>query len=570
MLLAITLTHQRKEGKKNVLKTNRDAVCRLAPLLGFENLIWPGTRPANSKSIRRPSRHKYSFLENLSRNVPPLLFLVSSLMDPLGLFVCALVSALVFTLSIDRLRWSKLDAIPAVGPSGHLTSYFGAAKFIICAKAMMQQGYDQYKDSFFKVPTMNRWVVVITGPRLLEELRKIPDERLSFDHAMQDLLQVKYTFGLEAQEHPYHVQVIRDHLKRNLSQLFPDIFDEIRLAFDESIPYREAGWVKVKAYSAAMKATCRTSNRIFVGLPICQSTEFEELQSKFALQVVMRASVMNLFPKLFHPIIGHLLSPTPSSLKRCMALLQPIVNERLKNEELLGKNWPGKPNDMISWLIDVVSPEDRNVRSVALRILVLNFASLHTSAQSFAHALFNLAAHPQYLQPLREEVDEVVDRYGWTKESMSKLTKMDSFLTESQRVSMTSLMPVVRKAMEEIIFSDGTKIPTGTHVAVAAGPMHFDDRYYPNAVEFDAYRFYPMRQGASTKYQLTSTTFGLGKRACPGRFFASTVMTTMMAYLVLNYDMKLENDGVRPPDQWFLMNCSPNRTAEILFRRRPV
>ena len=34
---------------------------------------------------------------------------------------------------------------------------------------------------------MNRWVVVITGPRLLEELRKIPDERLSFDHAMRDV-----------------------------------------------------------------------------------------------------------------------------------------------------------------------------------------------------------------------------------------------------------------------------------------------------------------------------------------------------------------------------------------------
>jgi len=48
------------------------------------------------------------------------------------------------------------------------------------------------------------------------------------------------------------------------------------------------------------------------------------------------------------------------------------------------------------------------------------------------------------------------------------------------------------------------------------------------------------------------------------------MMTTMMAYLVLNYDMKLENDGVRPPDEWFLMNCAPNRTAEILFRRRPT
>ncbi|KAL4070778.1 cytochrome P450 [Scleroderma citrinum] len=466
-----------------------------------------------------------------------------------------------------------LDAIPSVGPSGHLSSYYGAARFILHAKSMIQEGYDQYKDGFFKVPMMNRWVVVITGPRLLEELRKIPDERLSFDHAMRDLLQVKYTFGLEAQEHPYHVQVIRDHLKRNLSELFPSVFEEIRLSLNDVIPLQEKnGWVKVGAYSAAMKVTCRTSNRIFVGLPICQSAEFEELQSKFALQVMTRASLMNLFPTLLHPLIGRLLTNTPSSLRRCMALLKPIVDERLRNEELLGKNWPGKPRDVISWLIDVSSPEDRNVRSIALRILVLNFASLHTSAQSFAHALFNLAAYPQYQEPLREEVRDVIDKQGWSKESMSQLPKMDSFLKESQRVSSTSLMPVVRKAMEDIIFSDGTKIPTGTHVAVASGPMHFDSRYYPNADEFDPFRFCPTRKEVSTKYStnLTQLSFGQGKRACPGRFFASTMMTTMMAYLVLNYDMKLENDGVRPPDEWFLMNCSPNRTAEILFRRRPM
>ena len=30
-----------------------------------------------------------------------------------------------------------------------------------------------------------------------------------------------------------------------------------------------AEWVKVGAYSAAMKAVCRASNRVFVGLPIC-------------------------------------------------------------------------------------------------------------------------------------------------------------------------------------------------------------------------------------------------------------------------------------------------------------
>ena len=55
------------------------------------------------------------------------------------------------------------------------------------------------------------------------------------------LLQVKYTFGLEVQEQPYHVQVVRDHLRRNISQLFPEVFEEIRLSFDDIVPLRETG-----------------------------------------------------------------------------------------------------------------------------------------------------------------------------------------------------------------------------------------------------------------------------------------------------------------------------------------
>ncbi|KAH7885960.1 cytochrome P450 [Phlebopus sp. FC_14] len=471
----------------------------------------------------------------------------------------------------------QLDAIPAVGPSGSLSSYFGAVKFIFHAKNMIQEGYAQHKNGFFRIPMMDRWVVVLTGKQLIEELRKIGDDKLSFDHAMQDLLQVKYTFGFEAQTNPYHVTVIKHHLRRNLHEVFSEIYDEVVLTFDHLIPSHKNGWVKVQAYPAVMKATCRISNRIFVGLPICQSAQFEELQLKFALQVMLRASLVNFFPKLLHPIIGRLLINTPSSLKRCMDLLQPVVDERLRNTEQFGSNWPGRPNDLISWLVDVSKPEDRNLRSICLRILVLNFASLHTSAQSFSHALLNLASHPQYLQTLREEVKNVTDRRGWTRESMGQLIKMESFLRESQRINGTSLLPVVRKAMEDIRFSDGTTLPAGTHLAVASIPMYLDDEFYSNASTFDPLRFAPAQEvgeESREKHYLSSTSlcnlaFGLGNRACPGRFFATTMMTAMMAYLVLHYDMKLEN-GVRPPDEWFQMNCSPNRRAEVMFRRRPA
>lgn len=42
----------------------------------------------------------------------------------------------------------------------------------------------------------------------------------------------------------------------------------------------------------------------------------------------------------------------------------------------------------------------------------------------------------------------------------------------------------------------------------------------------------------------------------------------MMAHLVLNYDIKLEKEGVRPPNEWFAASCIPNTQGEVLFRKR--
>lgn len=75
--------------------------------------------------------------------------------------------------------------------------------------------------------------------------------------------------------------------------------------------------------------------------------------------------------------------------------------------------------------------------------------------------------------------------------------------------------------MEDITFSDGTTIPSGTHLAVASVPMHLDDRYYENASEFDAFRFLTGQdtgEESSQKPRLASTNrlylvFGHGIRA---------------------------------------------------------
>lgn len=53
-----------------------------------------------------------------------------------------------------------------------------------------------------------------------------------------------------------------------------------------------------------------------------------------------------------------------------------------------------------------------------------------------------------------------------------------------------------------------------------------------------------------------------------GRFFAVTELKAMLAHVVLNYDVKLEHEGVRPPDQVFETVRNANPKAKVWFRKR--
>ena len=75
---------------------------------------------------------------------------------------------------------------------------------------------------------------------------------------------------------------------------------------------------------------------------------------------------------------------------------------------------------------------------------------------------------------------------------------------------------------------------------------------YPDADEFDGFRFYKLRQSGNhselSRSQFVSSNerdwlFGYGKHACPGRFFAANEVKIILARLLLNYDISMP-DGL--------------------------
>jgi len=76
-------------------------------------------------------------------------------------------------------------------------------------------------------------------------------------------------------------------------------------------------------------------------------------------------------------------------------------------------------------------------------------AAIHTTSGATTSIIFDLAAHPEYIQPLRDEIKQVIDEDGYEiegdgfkklkKSSIPKLWKLDSFMKESQRLTPPGL-----------------------------------------------------------------------------------------------------------------------------------
>ena len=75
----------------------------------------------------------------------------------------------------------------------------------------------------------------------------------------------------------------------------------------------------------------------------------------------------------------------------------------------------------------------------------MSFASVNTTTNALVFIVLDLAARPEYIQPLRDEIEEVIkqdnveeDENGvlrFKQSSLAKLWKLDSFMKESSRLS---------------------------------------------------------------------------------------------------------------------------------------
>ncbi|PPQ96349.1 hypothetical protein CVT26_005033 [Gymnopilus dilepis] len=483
-------------------------------------------------------------------------------------------------------RERGLDHIPTVGYSHPILSWISCIVYLFGARNSLREGYRLFPGGIFKIPTFDGWTVVANGAHHVDDIRKATEEQMS---AMESTAAFKYTLGPRILENPFHIEVIRKALTRNIGSRYQDIYDEVVRAYTEAIPQCTDDWVSITAYKLQVDVICRVSSRYFVGQPLCKcffqlvdcrglhsystgdNPEFRDLCER-ATAEIFKGRFIRVFPAFLRPFASRLLTDIHNLRAQMADFLQPIIDYRLEQETLHGGEWPDRPNDLITWLIDGAraSGEEISAADFSSRLLFTSFGAIHTSSAAFNSALYQLCLNPDDAKELREEVERVTQEEGWTKAALGKMYKMDSYLRESQRMHSIGILSLGRTLFKDFTFSDGTFVPEGSRLAVNLDARHYDENLYSDPEVFNGFR-HVRTDGEPQPLVATPTleyhAFGHGRPACPGRFFAITELKTMLAHLVMNYDVKLEDD-VYPSKLMMEANAIPNMSAKVLFRQR--
>ncbi|CAI7645659.1 unnamed protein product [Penicillium crustosum] len=335
---------------------------------------------------------------------------------------------------------------------------------------------------------------------------------------------------------------IRSDLTHHLEQNLENFQEEIAYAYDKYVG-QCPDWTVIPVYDAVLGIVCLLSSRVFVGLPLSRDEDWIRVSTQYAMDAGHEAHSLSAY----HPILRPLVAPfLVKRMKQHRAsarkMLQPVIGRILSVDSSTDTKSDTQSGDLMRYVLRHYESEPP-MELLARDQLVTSFVAMHTTTICITQALFDLAARPEYIPSLREELEGVIGKGGTQdchldKESMVKLRKIDSFVRESQRMNPPRLVSMLRKVMKRdgLKLSTGQIIPQGSVVGFSA---HAISRSYPNADEFDGFLFAKLRDTPvqSTMHQLTNTapdhiSFGHGSHACPGRFFAASEIKVIPGYLL--------------------------------------
>lgn len=218
--------------------------------------------------------------------------------------------------------------------------------------------------------------------------------------------------------------------------------------------------------------------------------------------------------------------------------------------EIARRRWDEKEcHDIVGLLVAARDEADQPLHESAItdEILTTVVAGHETTSIAIAWMCLDVFTRPDVLNRLREEVRGVSD--------VEELPYLDAVVKESLRFRAQIPNGSGRLLAKDFELA-GYTIPQGWMVSVAFHLLHRRPELFASPDEFSPERF---MTGKYSPYE--AAPFGGGPRRCLGMPFASQEMKTVMATMVSQLDLRVEDSSARP--QWRGMFLLPEHGLRV-------
>ncbi|KAI3396499.1 hypothetical protein diail_12119 [Diaporthe ilicicola] len=479
------------------------------------------------------------------------------------------IALIVFLYSFNWPKGQKLaPGIWVVGGNDKQNIRTNRERFRENAKEMLEEGYQKSDGNFFYVPSPlgERLMIPV---KYLEELKTAPIDEVDFVATFIEMFEGKYTtMGSRSTLHP---RVVKAQLNHHLADVMPSVQQEIVDSFADLFPACEE-WTPVPVVAILTQIVARVSSCMFGGTTLSHNKKWVQSSIDFAIDGFIGAQKLKKYPEFLKPIVARFIPEIHKigdHYAAAEAAAIPLLESRRKTGE--------KAMDLLYWMAEQAKGEEQDLKFLAGILLKVSFAAIHTSAAAPAQLLYDLCEHPEFIEPLREELDNVIGPDGLIdKSGFLRMAKMDSFMKESQRFNPLLLITFERVIHQPFTLSSGFTIPANTTIGIPTQAITMDESLYPSPEVFDPFRFSKMREerpetDGRAQYVASnpaSLSFGYGRHACPGRFFAAQEIKAIMAYILRNYDIRFSQGQSRPESLRAETQYLPHPAATVEFKRR--
>ncbi|WPB02337.1 uncharacterized protein RHO25_006971 [Cercospora beticola] len=299
--------------------------------------------------------------------------------------------------------------------------------------------------------------------------------------------------GFEAAQVAISSPLLRSMLVHRLSPsldiIRKDLRDEIEVATQEILG-DSPNWASKKVSTDFSALAARLISRVLVGTPLCYNQQWVEVTNDYTLLSFTAASELRRTHWMLRPIL-HWFMDSCRSLRRTAKKARSQIASELERRGTVENGPIEKPeasacrSDGLHWLSQEIQ-ESNSKADIAAAVLHLSLIGVQTTTFALSQTMRFLCEHPQWAPILRSEVVAAIDKHDWTKTALYEMKQIDSFLNESQRLSM-GYLSMNSVAIHDVTFSDGTKIAQGACCVLESKLL--DDKTYPSPNEFDPNRF---------------------------------------------------------------------------------